>query len=48
MKIGRELLGKRQETRRRRGKRTAGGVNMFRIYIDMYGNVIMKSLFLCN
>lgn len=48
VKIGRKLLGKRQETRRRRGKRIAGGLNTFRVYIDMYENVIMKSLFLCN
>lgn len=45
MKIGRELLGKRQEIRRRQGKRITGGLNTFRVYIDMCGNVIMKSLF---
>lgn len=48
VKVGRELFGMRKGTERRRGKRMTGGLNTFRVYINMYENVIMKSLFLSN
>lgn len=48
MKVGRELFGERKGTRRRWGKRLTGGLNSFRVYINMDENVIVKFLFLYN